>query len=432
MKTVRWRGSVLRQFWLWFVIVLLLNQIAMLGGVYFFLFRPAVASFSSLTASLVDAGYRQQNGSSEPGLGIISERWVSNDHIIIVPGEISGLEPLPPYPGLIMIRKRVEQLLGAQVRVGFKSEPEKTLWIEYHAARPFAVGIPMAQRLLGANLLLVAFGGVVLISGLAAWLIARHLTRPLAHLSDMARRLGQGENVGEIAVDEDSPSEIGRLAEALNQMRQEIDQMLQERERFLAGIAHDLRTPLTRMGVALALSESPQSELSDGLRDDIEEMRTILDQFIELSRLDMEQSEPSQPADLNAIVQDLVEKYARAGETLEIDLGEVPIISLKPVALKRLLYNLIDNALRYGEGVVAIQTRLTEQRQLCVSVTNLHLDAVRPPALLAALRSNPNGQQSGLGLAIVRRLAEVHEANMHVLYEPDGNMRVDIVFKTDL
>lgn len=432
MRFLSWRGGVLRQFWSSFAIVLVLNQFAIFGGMYLFLFKPAVASFSTLAIALVDAGYRQQYDSPKPGLGRVTDHWVSSDHIMIVPGEVNNLQPLPPYPGLRMIGKGVEEQLGEQVRVGFKTEPEKTLWIQHQGARPFAVGIPMSERLQGFKLLLVAGFVTLLLSGVAAWLIAAHLTRPLAHLSNMARRVGRGESVGNISVGDESPTEIAGLAGALNQMRKEIDQMLRERERFLAGITHDLRTPLSRMRVALELGEARDSALNEGLRDDIEEIRVILDQFIELSRLDMEQSEPTQTGDLNEVVVAIADKYQRAGETLVFHAEKLPALRFKPVALKRLLYNLIDNALRHGQGAVAIETGVADAGQICLSVTNLQSDSMRDSVLVEALRWTVNGQQSGLGLAIVRRLAEVHEAEVRVVVETDGTRQVQILFHSGL
>ena len=428
MSVFRWRGTVLRQFWSSFAIVLVLNQFVVLGSMYLFLFKPAVASFSSLAAALVDAGYRQQSASSEPGLGVLSNRWVSDEHIMIVSGEVKDLQKLPPYPGLRLIGKNVEQRFSGQVRLGFTIEPEQTLWIQYGGVRPFAVGILMAERLQGLKLLLVAVVMTLLLSSMAAWIIAAHLTRPLAHLSSMARRVGQGDKVGAIAVSDESPTEIAQLATALDQMRCEINQMLQERERFLTGIAHDLRTPLSRMRVALELQDMRASELNEGLRDDIEEMRAILDQFIELSRLDMEQSEPTQFGDLNAVVKMVAEKYHRSGATLVFHAGEIPALRFKPLALKRLLYNLIDNALRHGQGDVVIETRLTAADQVCMLIGNLQSDSTHESALVAALRWVSHDQQSGLGMAIVRRLAEVHGAELQIVSESDGERQVQILF----
>ena len=143
MKLLGWRGGVLRQFWSSFAIVLVLNQVAILGGIYQFLVKPAVASFSTLTMALIDAGYRQQYAAPTPalGLGVLTNHWVSGEQIVIVSGEVPGLQPLPPYPGLRMIGREIEAQLGAQARVGFKTEPEQMLWIQYQAARPFAVGV---------------------------------------------------------------------------------------------------------------------------------------------------------------------------------------------------------------------------------------------------------------------------------------------------
>lgn len=168
-------------------------------------------------------------------------------------------------------------------------------------------------------------------------------------------------------------------------------------------------------------------ELTEGLREDIEEMRVILEQFIELSRLDTEKSELSVMGDLNSVVQGIANKYLRAGEPLDIHVGELRPLIYKPVALNRLLYNLIDNALRYGEGAVRVETGLDANR-VWLSVRNRESESTRDSALVAALAWAANGQQSGLGLAIVRRLAEVHEAALTVTRDADGARVIKISF----
>ena len=182
------------------------------------------------------------------------------------------------------------------------------------------------------------------------------------------------------------------------------------------------------MRVALELSEAKDSDLTEGLREDIEEMRAILEQFIELSRLDTEKSEPSQMGDVNAVVSDIEEKYRRAGETLQLKLGEVGQILYKPVALKRLLYNLIDNALRYGLDPVVVETGVNDQG-VWLSVTNQESETTRDSVLVSALAWAANGQQSGLGLAIARRLAEVHETDLSVDRDASGIRKVQIQFR---
>ena len=426
MRWWRWRGGMLRQIRFWFLILLTLNQVALLACLYVLLVRPAAESFGVVSLGLVDATLKQQSAGAK-SLGLIQDHFVSRDHIVVIPGTPSHLEPIPPFPGLRAVEKMVHSGWGHKVSVGYSATPERMLWLQYRDGDPFSVGIPMDQRMMALAFLVAAVLLIFVLSSAASWAVAVRLTRPLNELSNTALRLGRGEDVGEITAAPVAPAEVTKLAGALNQMRGEINQMLEERERFLTGITHDLRTPLSRMRVALELDDTKDSELTEGLREDIEEMRVILEQFIELSRLDTEKSELSVMGDLNSVVQGIADKYLRAGESLDIHVGELRPLIYKPVALNRLLYNLIDNALRYGEGAVRVETGLDANR-VWLSVRNRESESTRDSALVAALAWAANGQQSGLGLAIVRRLAEVHEAALTVTRDADGVRTVRIQF----
>lgn len=426
MRWWRWQGGMLRQIRFWFLILLTLNQVALLACLYVLLVKPAAESFTAVSLGLVDATLKQQSRNTR-SLGLIHEHWESPGHIVVTTLPPANLEPVPPFPGLRAVEKLVRTTWGDKVTVGFTSTPERMVWFHYQDGDRFSVGIPMDQRMLGLVFLVAAVLLIFVLSSAASWAVAVRLTRPLDELSNTALRLGRGEEVGEITAAPAAPAEVARLAGALNQMRGEINQMLQERERFLTGITHDLRTPLSRMRVALELDGAKDSELTEGLREDIEEMRVILEQFIELSRLDTEKSEVSEVGDLNDLVRSIADKYRRAGEALDIHIGSVAPISYKRVALNRLLYNLVDNALRYGEGEVQVATG-TDNAGIWVSVSNRESSTPRDSALVAALAWAANGQQSGLGLTIVRRLAEVHEATLTVSRESDGLRMVRVQF----
>ncbi len=430
MSWFRRQTGMLRQIWVWFLVLLILNQFALLTCVYVLLVKPAADSFSVVAMGLVDATLQQQVG-PRAGLGILQDHWVSRDNIIVQRGMPANLEPVPPFPGLRTVERLVRERWGNKIEVGFSQSPERILWLHYPEGDSFSVGVPMDQRMLA--LVFVLFAGllILVLSIVAAWALAVRLTRPLNRLSDVAKKLGRGEQVGEITPEQRAPPEVVQLTAALNQMQREISEMLRERERFLTGITHDLRTPLSRIRVALELGHDQDSELTEGLREDIEEMRVILEQFIELSRLDTEQSEGSISGDLNSVVLAIADKYQRAGEVLAICLGEIAAISYKPVALNRLLYNLIDNALRYGQGTVTVVTgRNVVGAWLTVSnrESGATKHVARGSALVAALAWASNGQQSGLGLAIVRRLAEVHEATLTVDRDTEGVRTVRIQF----
>lgn len=427
MRWWRWRGGMLRQIRFWFLILLTLNQLALLTCLYVLLVRPAAESFGAVSLGLVDATLKQQSAGAQ-SLGLIQDHWVSRDYIVVIPGVPAQVEPIPPFPGLRAVEKMVNSGWGDKISVGYSANPDRILWLQYRDGEPFSVGIPMDQRMFGLVFLLAAVLLIFVLSSAASWAVAVRLTRPLNELSNTALRLGRGEDVGEITAIPAAPAEVARLAGALNQMRSEINQMLQERERFLTGITHDLRTPLSRMRVALELGGAKDSELTEGLREDIEEMRVILEQFIELSRLDTEKSEVSEVGDINGVVQGIADKYRRAGELLDIHMGDVRPLFYKPVALTRLLYNLIDNALRYGEGAVRVETGMNAAG-VWVSVSNRESESTRDSALVAALAWAANGQQSGLGLAIARRLAEVHEADLSVDRDASGMRKVQIQFR---
>lgn len=429
MRWWRWQGGMLKQIRFWFLILLTLNQIALLACLYVLLVRPAAESFSAVSLGLVDATLKQQSQNVR-SLGLIQDHWGSPGHIVVTTVPPLHLKKVPPFPGLRAVERLVHASWGDKIIVSFTSTPERMVWFHYRDEESFFVGIPMDQRMLGLVFLVVAVVLIFVLSTAASWAVAVRLTQPLNELSNTALRLGQGEDVGEIRVVPSAPDEVTRLAGALNQMRDEIHQMLQERERFLAEVAHDMRTPLSRMRVALELHAPEYSEFYEGLKEDIEEMRTILDQFLELSRLDMEESETVVLGNLNEIVQSIAAKYERAGEPMLLELPALRPFRYRPVALQRLLYNLMDNALRHGRGPVLVETGWNELGAW-ISVTNEIQEQVRDSALMSALTWASDGQQSGLGLAIVRRITKVHDASMQVFLGLNDTRKVTIQFRQD-
>lgn len=218
MRWWRWRGGMLRQIRFWFLILLTLNQAALLACLYVLLVKPAAESFSVVSMGLVDATLKQQSRDTR-SLGIIQDRWESPGHIIVTSRVPENLEPVPPFPGLRAVEKLVRSTWGDKVKVGFSRTPERMLWFEYHDVETFSVGIPMDQRMLGLVFLVAALLLIFVLSSAASWAVAVRLTRPLDELSDKALRLGYGEDVGEITASPSAPPEIVRLANALNQMR---------------------------------------------------------------------------------------------------------------------------------------------------------------------------------------------------------------------
>lgn len=175
----------------------------------------------------------------------------------------------------------------------------------------------------------------------------RQLNQPLKRLVFAARQLGQGRSV-RLPIS-DTPSEMTEVYRAFNQMAEDVEQAGRERELMLAGVSHDLRTPLTRLRLSLSLLNS-DNELSDDMVRDIEDMDAILDQFLAFIRDGRD--EPVEEVDLADLVREVVAPYNQPEERVRLCLEPIPPFPLRRVSLKRMLGNLIGNALHHaGKGL---------------------------------------------------------------------------------
>lgn len=421
--------TLFRQIWFWFFLLITFNQIAILVAYYFFIMQPTVTSLTTVLMGLADAVERQRSPSDARGLNVLSDRWISKDNIIVVTGLPKDLGPRPPYPGFKIIENKIHAGWGERVRVGYTSNPDRVLWLMFiNEEKPFSVGIPFSDRLQTMVAMLLVITLIFLLTIFTAWFISSRLNRPLRELSLAARKLGKGDDVDEIKFNRFAPPDVITLAESFKNMKKEINQMQAERERFLAGIAHDLRTPLSRMRVAVEFPEIANSSFADGLQEDIDEMRIILDQFLELSRLDSEKSEPFVVQDIAQLVTEVVNKYLRANAPITVLIQSTAMVKFKPMALTRLLYNLIDNALRHGFGGAKVEVG-SDAEHVWISVANNASTHAEESALVSALRWVGGGQQSGLGSAIIRRISDVHSAQLIVNSANSKVFEVSVQFK---
>jgi signal transduction histidine kinase len=157
-------------------------------------------------------------------------------------------------------------------------------------------------------------------------------------------------------------------------------------------------------------------------------MRIILDQFLELSRLDSEKSEPFIVQNIAQLVTEVANKYLRANAPISVLIQSTAIVKFKPMALTRLLYNLIDNALRHGAGGARVEVR-SDGQYASISVANDANIQAEESALISALRWVGGRQQSGLGSAIIHRISDVHGARLIVDSENPEVFEVSIQFK---
>lgn len=328
------------------------------------------------------------------------------------------LPALPERRGFLPYLSLLDSALSARTgeRIAIKvTELDTTwFWAEIHAGgKLIRIGFP--KQRLDMNppmMLLLALAAMVALSLLAALVLARRISGPLSRLSRAAQRIGAGE-IPE-SLPENGIAELSGLAQTFNRMAFQVRELLANRTTLLAGISHDLRTPLTRMRLATEmLPDTTDPKLVAQLRHDIENMNRLIGEFLALSR---EIQKPAAEAiNLNDLLHTLVqEAVAAGGEIVWHPASEIQL-SANAMSLRRILSNLIDNALRYGaDKPVEIEVaRDDEQTVIRVLDSGDGIPAqeqekvFRPFYRMESSRSKSTGGV-GLGLAIVRQLAEAN------------------------
>jgi two-component system osmolarity sensor histidine kinase EnvZ len=326
-------------------------------------------------------------------------------------GELAATNSGLPYRYLL--EEALTRRTGHAITVRATAEPE-WYWADIPAGgRIIRVGF--ARERLGVQppvaLTLLAVAAVIA-ALIAALVLARRLTRPLARLSQAAAQVGQGETPAPLP--EDGPEELAQLARRFNAMARDVRALLDNRTTLLAGISHDLRTPLTRMQLALELlPRAADAKLIEGLQRDIAEMERLISEFLELGR----GLHPGRQAetDLSLLLEGIVADARRGGGAIQLSAPPSCRHTLDALALRRVVANLVDNALRYGAGQLVEIALATEDGTTVIRVLDRgpgiperEREAVfRPFYRLEDSRAAVTGG-SGLGLAIARQLADAN------------------------
>jgi two-component system osmolarity sensor histidine kinase EnvZ len=229
-------------------------------------------------------------------------------------------------------------------------------------------------------------------------------------------------------VQEAGASELKQVAEAFNRMSDDLQRHAAERAVVLAGLSHDLRTPLARLRLESELSIADETAREAAIAD-IEQMDAIIAQFLDYAR--GEGDEPPVAVDVNALVEQAVEHHARhlgASARPWLKLGTLPSETrIHPRALTRAVANLLENARKYGAPPFAIETR-HEGKEIVIDVADngpgipeAELERIkRPFTRLESARTNTTG--TGLGLAIVERIARLHSGTFELINRAEGGL----------
>jgi two-component system osmolarity sensor histidine kinase EnvZ len=333
------------------------------------------------------------------------------------------LEPLPDETLLERVEARVRAALGGDTRFASERDGEDGFWVSFFIdSDEFWVMMPWERFEPAFGLQWLGWGAALLAISLAgAWLIASNLARPLAALTRAALRIGGGGSHQPLA--EEGPRELRTVAKAFNRMASSLESMERERAMVLAGISHDLRTPLSRLRLALEMSGA-DSGASAAMIEDIGEMDAIIGQFLDFARGENEEKSVHQ---LDALVHELGEHYQRLHKNVRVTTDTGTSFPFARMAVRRAIANLVDNALRYAGEPIEIETKrqadsvAVEVRDRGPGIPPAEVERMkRPFTRLDDARSGASG--AGLGLAIVERVARAHGGALELLPREGGGL----------
>jgi len=279
---------------------------------------------------------------------------------------------------------------------------------------------------------LIDYGVRLVVIALAAWWGSRWLAGPVRRLVSAARELtpalAQGRPAPTLSED-DGTREVREAASVFNRMAAELSGQFEERGLMIAAISHDLRTPLTRMRLRLETGEV-EAKVRERCIEDLREMNRLVESVIEVFR-PAEVAEP-QRVDLSALAQSAVDDLAETGANVSFA-GPPAVVRADPVALRRVVDNLVGNALRYaGNARVRVElsagvTRLVVEDD-GPGIPEAELERVRQPFRRVEGSRNRDTGGTGLGLYIAQQLVRRQGAALVLSNRSEGGLRAEVVF----
>jgi two-component system osmolarity sensor histidine kinase EnvZ len=237
-------------------------------------------------------------------------------------------------------------------------------------------------------------------------------------------QFGRGQEVSDFRPS--GATEVRQAASAFNVMRDRLQRMITQRTEMLAGVSHDLRTPLTRMKLQLAMLKGNDAE---ALRTDVSEMEKMLNDYLAFAR--GEGTEAVAKTDLSDILTEVVDGARRQGADIALETGPGIVVSARPNALKRCLTNVVANAIAHGERVFVHAGRSGDRIEIVVDDDGPGIppdkreEVFRPFYRMEGSRSRETGG-TGLGLTIARDVMRGHGGDITLDDSPAGGLRAKL------
>ncbi|KMW72532.1 osmolarity sensor protein [Photorhabdus luminescens subsp. luminescens] len=340
--------------------------------------------------------------------------------------EIQGLRWARRYD---FLSEKMSEYLGGKADLRLEINTDSPiLWLNSYLSPDIWVRVPLTEieqnqfspifRYTLAILLLV-FGCI--------WLYIRFQNRPLLEMEYAARQTGKGIMMP--AVREAGSLEVRVAIRAFNQMSAGIKLLESDRTILIAGVSHDLRTPLTRIRLATEMMSKEDAYLSESINKDIEECNAIIEQFIDYLRTGQEM--PMEFCELNAILKEVISAENGYEQDIENHLSLNPItVNANPISIKRALANMLVNANRYGNGWIKVSSGQTNKfawfqvEDNGAGIKQEDLPRLFQPFVRGERARSSSG--TGLGLAIVQRIIDAHDGKIEMGASPRGGLSIRV------
>ncbi len=351
------------------------------------------------------------------------------DLVMSVDPEVIGLVEQPPAPNEIL-RSRLSEALRERIGRPFHIDPEVagewsiiTVLIDDGALKTL---VPRRRLFSSTSQVFISWmvgSGVILVA--VAIIFMRNQIRPIRRLAIAAESFGKGRDVPNFKPE--GATEVRQAAHAFLVMRERIQRQIVQRTEMLAGVSHDLRTPLTRMKLLLAMQgDGPETE---ELRTDVADMEDMIEAYLAFAR--GEGGEELQPTDLEVLLSEVVGAARREGAAVDLTVRDTMMLPLRPQSFKRCLANIIGNARRYAHRIQVSAGRRGSAFEVVIDddgpgIPVEEREAVFKPFYRMEASRNQETGGTGLGLTIARDIARAHGGDIRLADGPLGGLRCTV------
>ncbi|RNE69785.1 two-component system sensor histidine kinase EnvZ [Vibrio cholerae] len=433
---MRIRSSFTQSILLFFSL-LIASQIYSYYAVFNYALLPSLQQFNKILAheiSLMLDDTSNPNVSSEMD-ALLKRRVLEQLGVTIHSNDSPEAVEYQHAISLDLMSEEMSSELGSPTEVRMAlGEESYILWMKIDSLPGQLLRIPLSELQeedfapLFRNSIIMAL--LIVIGG---WLFIRLQNRPLIALEKAAKMVGRGETPPHLP--EQGTLEIRSVTRAFNRMSKGIQALEEDRALLMAGISHDIRTPLTRIRLATEMMSPEDSYLAESIISDTEECNQIISQFMDY--LKPVNREAFEAVDLNDIASDVASSEGGYEVQIETELqADLTPAFGNPIAIKRSLSNLVVNALRYGNGWVKVSSGMTADKKLVWLSVEDNGPGIDPSQVNKVFEPFTRGdtargsEGTGLGLAIVKRIVSQHHGAVSVSNRTQGGLRAQISFPT--